>query len=92
MLFILQTPAEAQRSLAEALRRNRKIRRHSRATAAELSGVPMTTIRRFEQTGKISLGQFLMLCSRYGQLSAAEALFPKPAPATMDELLRRHKP
>lgn len=76
--------------LAAVLRQRRRARKHSRKKAAEVSGVPAPTIRRFETTGEISLRQFLMLCARYGDLKRAEALFPEPGPTTMDELLATH--
>lgn len=49
--------------------------------------MPEATIRRFEDTGEISLRQLLMLCDVYGNPGATEALFPKPEPQSMDELI-----
>ncbi len=49
--------------------------------------MPEATIRRFETTGEISLRQLLMLCATYGDLSAANALFPPPTAVSMDELV-----
>ena len=49
--------------------------------------MPESTIRRFEDTGEISLRQLLMLCDVYGSPGAAGALFPKPEPQSMDELI-----
>lgn len=88
--FLSRSPREVQDHLAAALRQRRRARKHSRQEAANVSGVPAPTIRRFETTGEISLRQFLMLCARYGDLERAEALFPEPGPATMDELLATH--
>ena len=88
--FLSRSPREVQDHLAAALRQRRRSRKHSRQKAAEVSGVPAPTIRRFETTGEISLRQFLMLCAPYGDLERAEALFPEPGPATMDELLATH--
>lgn len=90
MRFLPRSPREVQDHLATALRQRRRARKHSRHKAAEVSGVPAPTIRRFETTGEISLRQFLMLCAPYGDLKNAEALFPEPGPATMDELLATH--
>lgn len=88
MWFFPQTPRQVQDYLAETMRERRRSRNHSRDKAEDISGVPMSTIRRFEQTGEISLRQFLMLVNSYGELKAAERLFPKVGPKTMDELLR----
>ena len=91
MLFLPDSPREIQNHLAAALRKRRRARKHSRQKAAEVSGVPSPTLRRFETTGEISLRQFLMLCAAYGDISAASALLPEPGPATMDELLATHR-
>ena len=83
----LTTPSEVQMSLAQECKRARLDHNHSRGKAALLSGVPVATIRQFETTGKISLGQFLMLCNVYGQLSNCVQLFPEPQPRTIEELI-----
>ncbi len=90
MLFLSDSPREVQDHLAAVLRQRRRVRKHSRQKAAEFSGVPGPTLRRFETTGEISLRQFLMLCATYGDLGRAAGLFPEPGPATMDELLATH--
>ena len=86
-MLSIQTPDELQHSLASLLRARRKGQKHSRKEASIRSGVPEATIRRFETTGEISLRQLLMLCATYGDLSAANALFPPPTAVSMDELV-----
>ena len=80
-------PNEIQRSLSSSFRTARKAKKHSRRETSIRSGVPEATIRRFEDTGEISLRQLLMLCDVYGNPGAVEALFPKPEPQSMDELI-----
>ena len=80
-------PSEIQRSLSSSFKTARKTRKHGRREASIRSGVPEATIRRFEDTGEISLRQLLMLCDVYGSPKAAESLFPKPEPQSMDELI-----
>ena len=80
-------PSEIQRSLSTSFRTARKFRKHSRKEASIRSGVPEATIRRFEDTGEISLRQLLMLCDVYGSHLTADSLFPKPEPQSMDELI-----
>lgn len=87
MLSIL-SPKELQVDLAKKLKSKRKWLKHSRADAARLSGVPEPTIRRFENTGEISLRQFFMLCNTYGDLSIYKESFPEPVARTMDELIK----
>lgn len=87
MLFFPKTPREIQDLLAFRLRELRKAHGHNRDKAAAVTGVPMSTIRRFETTGEISLRQFLKIALVYGDLKASEAILPIPGPTTMDELL-----
>ena len=82
-----QFPSEIQRSLSTSFRTARKFRKHSRREACIRSDVPEATIRRFEDSGEISLRQLLMLCEIYGSLLAVDSLFPKPVPQSMDELI-----
>lgn len=87
MISKYKLPSEIQRSLSSSFRTARKARKHSRKEASIRSGVPEATIRRFEDSGEISLRQFLMLCDAYGSPKATDSLFPKPAPRSMDELI-----
>lgn len=80
-------PSDIQRLLSTSFRTARKFKKHSRKEASFRSGVPEATIRRFEDTGEISLRQLLMLCDIYGSLVTAGSLFPKPEPQSMDELI-----
>lgn len=90
MMFI-ESPNEVQTKLAFQLRSLRKRRGHSRSEAAHRSGVPSATLRRFEDTGEISLRQFLMLCAVYGSLESASSLFPDPTAKTMDEFVKQSR-
>jgi len=81
------TPKEAQVELARKLKSIRKSRGHSRSEAAHRSGVPAPTLRRFEDTGEISLRQFLMLCAVYGALETIRQMLPDQTATTMDELI-----
>ena len=87
----LTTPADVQRRFADALRQRRKSRQLSRATLARQSTVPVSTIKRFETTGEISLRQFILLWQCVDDLSALAALAAeRPAPPrSIDEVLAR---
>jgi len=91
-MLSIEPPGDIQTDLAKQLKSKRAWMKHSRAQAAKLSGVPTPTIRRFEDTGEISLRQLLMLCNVYGDLSAFKKVFPSEEARTMDDLikLRRH--
>ncbi|MBL4910565.1 MAG: helix-turn-helix transcriptional regulator [Alteromonadaceae bacterium] len=90
MLSII-SPADLSGELSRSLKIKRKWLKHSREKAAELSGVPVPTIRRFEDSGEISLRQLLMLCQVYGELSVFKNVFTIPKARTIDELIKRKK-
>lgn len=57
----LISPSKAQRKLAETLREKRLAQELTQEGLAERSGVPLATLRKFEQKGIISLESFLKL-------------------------------
>jgi transcriptional regulator with XRE-family HTH domain len=88
LINLLITPGEIQLQLAELFKTARLAQGHSRSKAAKLTGVPDATLRKFENEGQISLRQFLMLCHAYGDLGAADQLFPPRPIHSMDDLLQ----
>lgn len=74
---------ETQKLLAEYLQTQRKKAKLSRVALAEKAQVPASTIRHFENTGQISLRQFLALwlvldnLERLVALTKAQPAFPK---------------
>ena len=59
--FHLYTPWDLQEKIRIFLLTRRKTLKKSRRALSEQTGVPAPTIRRFEQTGEISLKQFTVL-------------------------------
>ena len=59
--FNLYTPWDLQEKIRVFLLSRRKALKKSRRALSEQTGVPAPTIRRFEQTGEISLKQFTVL-------------------------------
>lgn len=57
----LTTPAKAQKKLAEHARARRLQMGLTQEGLAERSGVPLPTLRKFEQKGSISLESFLKI-------------------------------
>jgi len=72
MLFI--TTAKAQMKLARNVRLRRLSRDLTQAGLAERSGVPLPTLRKFEQKGLISLESFLKLLMVLGAANDDPAL------------------
>lgn len=91
-IFALYTPWDLQEALRDFLLERRKVLKKSRRSLAEQSGIPAPTIRRFEETGEISLRQF---CVLWAALSDENAFITfinslrtrKRMPRTMKEVL-----
>ena len=66
MLFI--SSSKAQKKIAENVRERRLQMDLTQEGLAERSGVPLSTLRKFEQKGSISLESFLKLLSVIGGL------------------------
>ena len=69
-----KTPFEICQLLGERVKELRSNRKMSRATLAEYSGVPAPTIRKFEETGKISLESLLKIAKVFKKLTEFEGL------------------
>ncbi len=55
-------------------------------TLAARAGVTVPTLRRFEQTGEVSLKYLARICHALGRLDEFDSLFRPPHAATMAEL------
>lgn len=82
------TPQEILLNIAKNEKRKRKIKGFTQAKLAEMSGVTLGSIRRFEQTGDISLVHMLKIAIVLDEVDSLSALFSKaPEYRTMKELL-----
>ena len=73
-MLSLTTPYDIQIELKDFVRDLRKSQKLSIDALEKKSGVPNSTIRKFESTGNISLRQFLMIYSVVGKLSDIQQL------------------
>ena len=88
MLFI--SSSKAQKKIAENVRERRLHMDITQEGLAERSGVPLSTLRKFEQKGNISLESFLKLLSVIGGLEEViNALKPNiPNFKSIDDVLK----
>ena len=88
MLFI--SSSKAQKKLVENVRERRLQMELTQEGLAERSGVPLSTLRKFEQKGNISLESFLKLLSVIGGLEEViNALKPNiPNFKSIDDVLK----
>lgn len=86
MNYSLHTPEEISQTLAARLKELRLLKRWKRRTLAERSGVTEASLKRFEQTGKVSMENFLKLVFALGRLDEIETLLRPAAARSIKEL------
>ena len=67
-MVVLVTPVKAKAKLAENVRDRRLLMNLTQAGLSKRSGVPLATLRKFEQTGSVSLENLLKLLLVVGGL------------------------
>ena len=89
--MLLETPYEMA---ADAAKRFRSVRLSKKVTIKELSetsGVPYSTIRRFESAGEISFLSLIKLASALGEDQEITGLFADTVPQSIEEVIRGNR-
>jgi transcriptional regulator with XRE-family HTH domain len=86
MLTNFLIPVETQLLLANRLKALRLVTGHKQTTLACLAGVSDSPLKRFVNTGKISLKSLLRLSHALGRLQEFGSLFEEPQAETLAEL------
>ena len=89
MLLLIST-SKAQQKIAENVRERRLLMELTQEGLSERSGVPLATLRKFEQKGAISLESLLKLLMVVGGLEEIIDVLkpPKPNFTSIDEVLK----
>lgn len=89
-MISLSTPIERLADICAALKARRKSLQLSQTMLAAKSGVPLPTLRRYEQTGKIALTSFVKLIFVMDLSAERLAIFDEKQQqyTSMDALLR----
>ena len=90
--FVLnrKTPAELNKLLAERIRIVRKRRKISQKKLSEKSGVSYGSIKRFEQSGEISLLSFTKIAFALDLEGELEELFANVPYRSIEEVIREN--
>ena len=89
MINLLQkTPSEIDRGIARRLAALRKRRKISQQELAKRSGVSLGSIKRFEQSGEISLCSLSKLAIALGVDAELDALFSEVPFESIEEVIR----
>jgi len=65
---------------------------HRQQDVAERAGVPLSTLKRFERTGRAGFETVARIALALGAERAFEALFPPREARSLDEILARQAP
>jgi transcriptional regulator with XRE-family HTH domain len=84
--FSLETPESVSRTLAARVRELRLARGWKQVTLAQRSGVSLASLRRFEESGRVSLQNLLDLAFALNRLDDFAALFQGPRASSLAEL------
>ena len=84
--FTLDNSEDIMMQVAEDFRKRRVEKNITRQRMAELSGVPLSTLARFEQKGLIGFESLIKLAMALGYTSEIKNLFATPKFSTMEEL------
>ena len=88
MNYIWETPEEINRGVAERLRKIRKRQGWSQQKLSEKSNVSYGSIKRFEESGQISLISLTRLAVALGCVDQLKELFQDVPYGSIEEVLR----
>ena len=86
--MILKTPYEMAADVAARFRNVRKSKKTTIKALSEKSGVPYSTIRRFEKTGEIAFLALVKMASALDEDAQITDLFADRIPASIEEVIR----
>jgi len=84
--FSLETPETVGRALADRVKALRLARGWKQITLADRSGVSLASLRRFEESGRVSLHSLLSLAFALNRLDDFAALLQPPPASSLAEL------
>ncbi len=85
--FKWETPAEITLDLAKRVKKIRKRRKITQKQLADRSNVSYATLKKFEQTGQISLMSLVKIAMELGLADEIKSLFSQPVYLSIDEVL-----
>lgn len=84
--YQLHTPRQITELMGKKIQKLRVHKNWTQRTLAERSGVPLGTLRRFEQSGDISLNSLMMLVGALGMLDEFLRILEPPPARSIREL------
>ena len=90
-MIVLKTPQEMAVDAAKRFKEMRKAKKITIKKLSEDSGVPYSTIRRFESSGEISFLSLVKIVSTVDEDEEITNLFAKRTPASIEEIIRENR-
>ncbi|MCR4793522.1 MAG: helix-turn-helix transcriptional regulator [Lachnospiraceae bacterium] len=87
MDFMWDTPQDVMLRLAGRMKSVRKRKKITQKQLAARSNVSYASLRKFEQTGQISLESFIKLSMELGLINEINDLFTEPVYASIEEVI-----
>ncbi len=87
ILDIGRLPGQVMHDVAAREKALRKAKRLTQEQLAERAGVSLGSLRRFEQTGRISFESLVALSFALGCESELDGLFSKPAYSSIEDVI-----
>ncbi len=91
MKFSIKTPEETLLDLSHKFKQIRLTKKWKRSTLSKRSGVTESSLRRFEQTGEVSMKNFLKLIHVMDRLDEMEALLNPPVAMSIKDLVKKEQ-
>ncbi|MCR5798723.1 MAG: helix-turn-helix domain-containing protein [Lachnospiraceae bacterium] len=91
MEYVWDTPSDVSKRLSERLKNIRKRKKITQKQLAARSNVSYATLRKFEDTGKISLESFIKLAMELGVINELNGLFTQPVYTSIEEVINDRK-
>lgn len=89
--MLLETPGEMAENVGKRFRKTRMAKKITMKTLSEKSGVPYSTLRRFESSGEISFLSLVKITSAIGEDNQITNLFAESVPASIEEVIRGNR-
>ena len=91
MEYSLSTPDDTALTLSKRIKELRLSKKWKRTTLSKRSGVTEASLRRFEQTGKVSMENFLKLVFALGRLDEVNELLKAPIAQSIKDLEKQEE-
>ena len=90
-MIVLKTPQEMAVDAATRFKDMRKAKKIKLKDLSRNSGVPYSTIRRFESSGEISFLSLVKIVSTIGEDEEITNMFTRRIPASIEEIIRENR-